>query len=69
MGTVGERRSARMYPSSRAFHSLHLRCLKGLSQPLTLTSGDYLPRFIFVGREQLLAYTIRPINFHSVTLC
>lgn len=43
--------------------------MEGLSWPLTPASGDYLPRFIFLGREQLLAYTVRPINFHSVTSC
>lgn len=69
VGTVGERRSARMSAGSRAFHSLHLTWLEGLSWSLTSASGDYPSRFIFLGMEQLLAYTVRPINFHSVTSC
>lgn len=58
-----------MSAGSRAFHSLHLRWLEDLSWPLTSSLGDYLSRFIFLGREQLLAYTVLPINFHSVTSC
>lgn len=69
VGAAGEQRSARISPRSQAFHSLHLSWLEAPSWPLTPASRDYLPRFIFLGREQLLAYTVRPINFHSVTSC